>query len=49
MEVSIGERTGSGDGEGALDSAEFLVGNEGGVCGVADVDLVGLQEANDVL
>lgn len=47
--IGIGKRTGSSDGEGALDSAKFLVGDEGGVGSVANVDLVGLQEAYDVL
>lgn len=45
----IGERTGSSNGEGTLDSAKFLMGDEGGVGGEANVDLVGLQEAGHVL
>jgi hypothetical protein len=49
VEGGIGERTGSSDGEGTLDSAEFLVGDERGVGGETNVDLVGLQEAGDVL
>lgn len=43
------KRTGSSDGEGTLNSAEFLVGDEGGVGSETNVDLVGLQEAGDVL
>ena len=45
----MGRLTGSGNREGALDGAEFLVGDERGVGRVADVNLAGLQEAGDVL
>jgi hypothetical protein len=45
----IGERTGSSDGERSLDSAEFLVGDERRVGSETNVDLVGLQEAGDIL
>lgn len=45
----MGQLTGSGNREGALDGAEFLVGDERGVGRVADVNLAGLQEAGDVL
>lgn len=41
--------TSSSDGEGALDGAEFLVRDERGVSGVADVNLAGLEETADVL
>jgi hypothetical protein len=41
--------TSSSNGEGALDSAELLVGHERGVGRETNVDLVGLQVAADVL
>ena len=41
--------TSSSNGEGALDSAELLVGHERGVGSETNVDLVGLQVAADVL
>lgn len=48
--VRLGKgHTGGSNGEGALDSAELLVGDEGGVGSETNVDLVGLQEAGDVL
>lgn len=42
-------RTGCSNGERTLDSAEFLVGDEGRVSGIPDVDLARLQEAADIL
>jgi hypothetical protein len=41
--------TSSSNGEGALDSAELLVGHERGMGRETNVDLVGLQVAADVL
>lgn len=42
-------RTGSSNGKGTLDSAQFLMGDERRVSRVSDVDLAGLQEAADIL
>jgi hypothetical protein len=44
-----GKPTGSSNGEGALNSAKLLVSDEGGVGSETNIDLVGLQEAGDVL
>lgn len=41
--------TSSGNGEGALDGTELLVGDERGVSRVTGVDLAGLEVTDDIL
>jgi hypothetical protein len=41
--------TGGSDRKRTSDGGELLLGDKGGVSGVTDVDLTGLQEAADIL